>query len=466
MTTQLRNWQRRCIDKALEQFKSTPHFFCQATPGAGKTRMAAELASRLLGQGKIDLVLCFAPSCQVVEGFRASFAAVLGRRFDGQLGAAGAAFPYQAMEYRDEAFWQLLTDYRVFAVFDEIHHCAGHDLSLSNSWGQQILQRIQDRATFTLALSGTPWRSDDRPIALARYSSPEGHLICDYRYGLKEAITDQVCRAPRIVLLDNQKVKLTEELDTECTVRMFPSIAKLLGESPVTYEELLRHDEVIDQLLSRGCSKLDELRLIKLDAAGLVVATDIEHAQQIARALEARGDDCRIVTNITPAAQQVINEFRHSNCRWIIAVGMISEGTDIPRLQVCCYLSRIRTELHYRQVLGRVLRRTGEPDDQAWLFMLAEPALKCMAERIADDLPDDLAVLNEVQMPTYTSSSISGLIGSADNVDRVDGSTENSNAQVFGAVATSRISLEDSAPEPSYQVSFSKHYRQQLLACF
>jgi len=147
-------------------------------------------------------------------------------------------------------------------------------------------------------------------------------------------------------------------------------------------------------------------------------------------------------------------------------VGMISEGTDIPRLQVCCYLSRIRTELHYRQVLGRVLRRTGEPDDQAWLFMLAEPTLKCMAERIADDLPDDLAVLNEVQMPIYTSSSISGLIGSADNVDRVDGSTENSDAQVFGAVATSHISLEDSAPEPSYQVSFSKHYRQQLLACF
>ncbi|MBN0063568.1 diguanylate cyclase, partial [Pseudomonas aeruginosa] len=104
------------------------------------------------------------------------------------------------------------------------------DVLLSNAWGQQILQRVQDRATFTLALSGTPWRSDDRAIALARYSTPEGYLICDYRYGLKEAIADGVCRSPRIVLLDNQKVKLTEELDTESTVRMFPSIAKLLGE--------------------------------------------------------------------------------------------------------------------------------------------------------------------------------------------------------------------------------------------
>jgi len=387
---------------------------------------------------------------------------VLGRRLDGQIGAIGAAFTYQAMEYRDERFWQLLDDYRVLVVFDEIHHCAGHDPLLSNAWGQQILHRIQDRAAFTLALSGTPWRSDNRAIALARYSTPEGHLICDYRYGLKEAIADRVCRSPRIVLLDNQKVKLTEELGADSTVRLFPSIARLLGESPVTYEELLRHDEVIDQLLDLACSKLNELRLIKPDAAGLVVATDIEHAQQIAQALDARGEGSRIVTNKTPDAQQVINLFRHSTCRWIVAVGMISEGTDIPRLQVCCYLSRIRTELHYRQVLGRVLRRIGEPDDQAWLFMLAESTLQGLAERIADDLPDDLAVLNEVQMPASKSGSKTGLIGVVGNIDGLDDSIENGAEQTTG----SGISLGGFAAEPSHQVSFSQHYRQQLLACF
>ncbi|MDH4610432.1 DEAD/DEAH box helicase family protein [Pseudomonas sp. BN102] len=463
MTSSLRDWQRRCIETALEHFITTPHFFCQATPGAGKTRMAAELARSLLGQDKIDLVLCFAPSCQVVDGFRATFAAILGRRLDGLLGAVGAAYTYQAMDYRDEEFWRLLDDYRVFAVFDEIHHCAGHDPLLSNAWGQQILQRIQDRAAFTLALSGTPWRSDDRAIALARYSSPEGHLICDYRYGLKEAIADRVCRSPRIVLLDNQRVKLTEELEIESTVRLFPSIAKLLGESPVTYEDLLRHDEVIDQLLGLGCNKLDELRRIKPDAAGLVVATDIEHAQQIAQSLEARGESCRVVTNRTPDAQQVINAFRHSDCRWIVAVGMISEGTDIPRLQVCCYLSRIRTELHYRQVLGRVLRRMGEPDDQAWLFMPAEPTLRRFAERIADDLPDDLAVLSQVQTPAATSGATFGGVANAHNVDGSGGSEA---GQALGAGSAGICSLGDFAAEPSYQISFSQHYRQLLLACF
>ncbi|KKJ98862.1 MULTISPECIES: DEAD/DEAH box helicase [Pseudomonadaceae] len=466
MTRSLRDWQFSCINLALEHFTVTPHFFCQATPGAGKTRMAAELASRLLEQGKIDLVLCFAPSCQVVEGFRSTFAAVLGRRLDGQIGAVGAAFTYQAMEYRDEGFWQLLDDYRVLVVFDEIHHCAGHDPLLSNAWGQQILHRIQDRAAFTLALSGTPWRSDDRAIALARYSTPGGNLICDYRYGLKESIADGVCRSPRIILLDNQKVKLTEELGTDSTVRMFPSIAKLLGESPVTYEELLRHDEVIEQLLDLGCSKLDELRQIKPDAAGLVVATDIEHAQQIAQALDVRGEGCRIVTNKTPDAQQVINAFRQGACRWIVAVGMISEGTDIPRLQVCCYLSRIRTELHYRQVLGRVLRRTGESDDQAWLFMLAELTLKGFAERIADDLPDDLAVLNAVRTPAITPGARPGLIDIVGNPNGLDRHSGSNTDQAIGAVASNMISLGGVTAEPSYQVSFSQHYRQQLLACF
>ncbi|MCG7602057.1 DEAD/DEAH box helicase family protein [Halomonas sp. McH1-25] len=462
MTASLRDWQRRCIDTALEHFLSTSHFLCQATPGAGKTRMAAELTRCLLDQGKIDLVLCFAPSCQVVDGFRSTFSAVLGKRLDGMLGAAGGAYTYQAMEYRDEVFWRLLDDYRVFVVFDEIHHCAGHDPLLSNAWGQQILQKIQDRAVFTLALSGTPWRSDDRAIALARYLSPEGQLICDYRYGLQEAIADRLCRSPRILLLDNQQVVLTEAVETESTVRLFPSIAQLLGETPVTYEDLLRHDEVIEQLLALGSDKLDALRRSQPEAAGLVVATDIAHAQQIAQALDAKGESWCIVTNKTPNAQQVINAFRNSDCRWIVAVGMISEGTDIPRLQVCCFLSRIRTELHYRQVLGRILRRMGEADDQAWLFMLAETTLRRFAERIADDLPKDLAVLREVPMTAAGASPASG--GKiADNAE--DGSNDGDFEQDQEGASPSTYALGGFADELSYHVSFSQHYRQLLLSC-
>jgi superfamily II DNA or RNA helicase len=423
--------------------------------------MAAELARRLLEQGKIDLVLCFAPSCQVVDGFRTTFSAVLGRRLDGLIGAIGAASTYQAMEHQDDAFWRLFDDYRVFAIFDEIHHCSGHDPLLSNAWGQQILLHMQDRAAFTLALSGTPWRSDDRTIALARYSNPEGRLICDYRYGLKEAISDGVCRSPRIVLLDNQMLRLQEDFANDNTVKLFPSIAKLLRESPVSYEDLICHEEALSQLLDLGSKKLDEVRLLKPNAAGLVVATNIAHAHQVATALRDKGESVQVVTTRTPDAQQVINGFKNSDCRWIVAVGMISEGTDIPRLQVCCYLSRIRTELHYRQVLGRVLRRMGEIDDQAWLFVLAEPTLKRFSQRIADDLPEDLAVVCSVGTPASQACSIEGELDCSVNARPGDqgSSTPTVTAQKF-------LSQVDLSPASTYQISFSKNYRQQLLAVF
>ncbi|EKT4492983.1 DEAD/DEAH box helicase family protein [Pseudomonas putida] len=457
--TDLRTWQQSSVTAALAHYRSSSHFFCQATPGAGKSRMAAEVANRLLKAGLIDLVLCFAPSCQVVDGLERTFAKVLGRPFDGRLGSVGVASTYQAMGHRSASFWKLAEDYRVLAVFDEIHHCAGHDPLLSNAWGQVIIQRLQDQAAFTLALSGTPWRSDERAIALARYSDPEGRLVCDFRYGLMEAVVDKVCRAPRIVVIDHNAVKLTELVDDAPIVTVYPSIAQLLNESPVTFEDLLTHDGIVEKIIDLGRSRLDDVRRTIPDAGGLAVATNIRHANQIASLLRLRGEDCVVVTTRTPAAQQLISDFRNGMGKWIVAVGMISEGTDIPRLQVCCYLSRIRTELHYRQVLGRVLRRTGEDDSQAWLFVLAEPSLLQFSQRVAEDLPDDLAVLDYTQLLTvgdvdFVSVGEGGTLGSASAIDfQIRGKSAPSDG-VLG------LALEE---EGVFRIDISTGFRTEIL---
>jgi hypothetical protein len=96
----------------------------------------------------------------------------------------------------------------------------------------------------------------------------------------------------------------------------------------------------------------------------------------------------QIVTYKENEPSHRINEFRDSSINWIVSVGMISEGTDIPRLQVCCHLSRVKTELYFRQVLGRILRMTTSVDQQAWLFTFAEPKLVEFANRIAEEIPD------------------------------------------------------------------------------
>ncbi|WP_026179930.1 DEAD/DEAH box helicase family protein [Hahella ganghwensis] len=103
----LRRWQEACIDLAIDFYCNKKHFLCLATPGAGKSTMAAELSARLILSDKIDFVLCFAPSLEVVSGLEKSFEKSLGRRFDGRIGAIGGAYTYQSMRSFKEGFWEL-----------------------------------------------------------------------------------------------------------------------------------------------------------------------------------------------------------------------------------------------------------------------------------------------------------------------------------------------------------------------
>lgn len=387
--TQLRVWQSECVDEALKVFEHQTHFLCHATPGSGKTVMVASVAKALLERKKIDFVLCFSPSRTVSQSVASTFGQILGRTFNGQIGAAGGSYTYQSMSTLPKELWRVLSEHNVLVVLDEIHHCAGHrwdDLAIGNSWGRTILDRIQGKATFTIALSGTPWRTDDHPIVLSRYIQPEGGLHCDYEYGLQRAVSEGVCREPKIVLTDNREISLRS---SELGLKTFTSIQETIKQGHVTYPEFLFRDEVIDHILSEASTKLSDIRKQVPLAAGLIVAATVAHAEQIAIRLSALGERPVVVTYNTPEAHKVISDFKNSPDRWIISVGMISEGTDIPRLQVCCHLSRIRTELHFRQVLGRILRRQAdEPSDLGgWLYVLAETNLTEFAYRIGDDLP-------------------------------------------------------------------------------
>lgn len=458
MSTRLRKWQADCLELAKAHYLLHSDFFLQATPASGKTRLAAEIARWLLVEGHIDFVICFAPTREVVAGIQRTFTSVLNQRFGDTLASVGAAYTYQSMEYHPEDFWTLFTEHRTLTIFDEMHHCAGHDPLLSNTWGQQIIQRIQHAATYTLALSGTPWRSDDLPIALARYSDPEGKLICDYRYDLQTAIQDGVCRSPRITLIDNPLIRLTEENESTASVRAFSSFQQLLSESPISYEDLLRHDDILNAVLDLGIDRLNQERNRVPNAGGLVVATDIEHAHQIAELLLLKGESYVVVTSQTPKAHQLIDQYRNNSTRWIVAVSMISEGTDIQRLCVCAYLSRIRTELHYRQVLGRILRKIGDSDDKAWLYVIAEPLLRKYSQRIAEDLPEDQAMLQTQKLNIRLEKARSSQMNGTEESESAA-----SNGQLLSAESTNEREMLSLEP-PLLRLSFSEYYRQHLLS--
>lgn len=252
---------------------------------------------------------------------------------------------------------------------------------------------IQSQAAYTLALTGTPWRSDHAPITLSRYLEPDNIIKCDYSYGLTEAVKDGVCRSPKIVLVDNSQLSVT---DDENETKIFESIKELLRGSSISYQSIISNSKAISYLLNQGCSKLAEIRLTNPTAGGLIVASSVEHASNILLVLRNEfHQSAIIVTYKEQEPSQIIEQFRHNNTQWIVSVGMVSEGTDIPRLQVCCHLSRVKTELYFRQVLGRILRICNAPNQQAWLYTFAEPRLTEYALRIEKDLPDTLVVIKD-----------------------------------------------------------------------
>lgn len=431
----LRRWQHECIGLALKKYQSGQnHFLAQATPGAGKTIMTANLANRLLNSGDIDLVLCFSPSSIVANEFSTVLNEITECSFDGKIGAKGHSITYQKMAYLDDNFWSLFEKFKVLAVFDEIHHCRGSNDDNSNEWGKQIIAKIQNRATYTLALSGTPWRSDAAPISLSKYSTVQGQIKCDYVYGLSDAINDNVCRVPKIVVIDNDKITLSNSNST----RTFNNFADVLTESALRYQDVISNDDVIKNLINRADTQLNFIRKSNQMAGGLVVAASVEHAEQITRIIKQEiNEDAVIVSYKEENPNAIIKKYKRGINKWIVSIGMISEGTNIPRLQVCCHLTHIKTELHYRQILGRILRITDAENQEATLFMPAEPMLVEYAYRISEDIPSQANIVSfETIENSYsdsnTKANISCTSGTADedNIDdlilSVEGSFTNS----------------------------------------
>jgi superfamily II DNA or RNA helicase len=400
----LRQWQVGCINKALKQYSNeSNHFLALATPGAGKTLMASELADQLLKNNLVDLIICFSPSSIVSQDFSQSLQLRINERFDGLLGAKGHSLTYQSLQYLDENFWQLFHRYRVFVIFDEIHHCAGSNVDNANAWGEQIILNIQDKAKYTLALTGTPWRSDAAPIVLSNYIHPSNKIACDYVYGLSEAITDDVCRVPQIIAIDNNNISVVDDEET----KTFTSFKCLLSQSAIPYQEIIENEKVINYVISSAHEKLNKIRVANPDSAGLIVASSVEHARQISSLMKACfNEDSVVVTYRESDPTSIIQRFRHSQAKWIISVGMISEGTNIPRLQVCCHLTNIKTEMHFRQILGRILRMTGSKNQEAVLYMPAEPKLLEYAYRVKQDVPFEADVVKFEKMKNCIEEGI------------------------------------------------------------
>ena len=379
----LRAWQERALEQYL--LEAPRDFLAVATPGAGKTTFALRVASELLGAGEVQRVTVVAPT-EHLKGQWAQAAHRVGISIDPQFknahGSHGRDFDGVALTYAQVASRPLLHQARTKAartlvILDEVHH--GGD---ALSWGEAIREAFEP-ARRRLALTGTPFRSDTSAIPFVTYQ-PDEHGVrrsrADFTYGYGDALRDGVVR-PVIFLAYAGQMRWRTRAGDEVSAR--------LGE-PLT-QDLTAHawrtaldplGEWVPAVLRAADLRLTQVRRGIPDAGGLVIATD--HAQARAYAAILRGLTGQppvVVLSDDAGASERIAAFTAGDQRWMIAVRMVSEGVDVPRLAVGVYATAIATPLFFAQAVGRFVRarRRGET---ASVFVPSVPLLMAHASQL------------------------------------------------------------------------------------
>jgi superfamily II DNA or RNA helicase len=377
----LRSWQKEATEAVRAH--SAASFLASATPAAGKTTFGLHIAHRMLSAGFVSRVVVAGPTTHICRQWAAD-AARYGIDLEPNRPNAdgpestdfhGVAVTYQTIASGPDTHRSAASRRPTLLIADEPHHMG--DLA---AWGLQT-RRAFDGARFRLLLSGTPFRSDNSAIPWVSYDE-DGLSRADYVYGYPQALVDRVCRPITFLPYDGEMEWLSDgrlrSADFDLALPAVESARRLRT-------ALLPEGEWMGEVLRDGDARLSEVRADgHPDAGGLVIASDQDHARAIAARLESiSGERPELVMSDEPGASRRIADFASSDRRWLVSVLMVSEGVDIPRLRVGVYATAARTELFFRQVVGRFIRTTPQPRRQmSYLLMPADPRLKALAREI------------------------------------------------------------------------------------
>ena len=362
--TKLRAWQQAALDG---YFAASPRdYLAVATPGAGKTTFALTVAAELMQRRVVDRLTIVAPTEHLKVQW-AEAAAKAGLAIDpaytptkGRTSKdyVGVALTYAGVATNPLAFRVRTERFRTLVILDEIHH-AGDALS----WGEAVREAFEP-AVRRLALTGTPFRSDINPIPFVTYAPGADGVprsAADYTYGYADALADHVVRPVLFMAYSGQ---------VEWRTRAGDEIAARLGE-PLTKDQSAQalrtaldvNGAWVPAVLQAADRRLTEVRRHVSDAGGLVIASDQDSARAYAALLASiSGSTPTVVLSDEKSSSRKIAKFSDSDDRWMVAVRMVSEGVDVPRLAVGVYATTTATPLFFAQAVGRFVRarRRGE----------------------------------------------------------------------------------------------------------
>ena len=379
----LRAWQQEALDA---YFATSPRdFLAAATPGAGKTTFALRLAAELMAQRVVDRITVVAPTEHLKRQWaeaahRASIR--LNPGFRNNHGTGGRQFHGVVVTYAQvamaPALHRSITEAsRTLVILDEVHH--GGD---ALSWGDGIREAFEP-ATRRLSLTGTPFRSDTAPIPFVGYVRDEHGIRVsqtDYDYGYGRALADGVVR-PVIFMAYAGRMRWRTRMGDEMEARLGEGDTKDV--TAQAWRTALNPDgDWIPAVLRAADLRLTEVRHAVPDAGGLVIATDHFAARAYAAVLRGiTGESPTVVLSDDREASDRIDEFSRGTSRWMVAVRMVSEGVDVPRLGVGVYATSASTPLFFAQAIGRFVR-TRRRGETASIFVPSVPPLIALASAL------------------------------------------------------------------------------------
>ncbi|MEU8701605.1 DEAD/DEAH box helicase family protein [Streptomyces sp. NPDC048680] len=397
----LRTCQQEAFDQYMADRKQKREWLAMLTPGAGKTIFALYVAAMLKQMGVIYRVAVYVPSdslrqqwADVASQFGLELLPVREPSDYNDSESDGFVATYAQMNATgSERAYLAITRAPTLAILDEAHH-----LGDKKTWGQGT-QRALANAENILMLTGTPWRSDDCPIPWCNYDPETGRVLVDFAYEYGHAVADNVCRAVEIHAYDGRARFLDSATE----------ITKSLRDTGKGRELGKMFDAVFDPqqewtpaLLERAHELLADRRKDVPDAGGLVVTDRKDTAEAIAAILtRISGQKPTVVTSDDDAAVTKLDAFRNDGTKmWLVAIRMVSEGVDVPRLMVGCYLSRWKTPLFFRQYVGRFVRVRSEcsPQFDAHIIIPAVSVLMQLGTEIEQELRDNLAKFDDDEL--------------------------------------------------------------------
>src|SRR3954447_6315339 len=383
----LRAWQEEAVAAVLAHPQRS--FLASATPAAGKTTFGLHVAHRMLSEGRVGRVCIVAPTTHIARQWAAD-AARYGLDIEPNRPNAagpeprdrhGVAVTYQTLAAGPKVHRRRCEEVPTLLLADEPHHMGDQA-----AWGRSA-QAAFEGARFRLLLSGTPFRSDNTPIPWIAYDE-DGVSRADYAYGYTDALLDGVCRPVTFHTYDGDMEWMSDGRRRRADF----AVGLPAAEAARRLRTALDPDgDWVAHVLRDADARLTDLRAgPHPGAGGLVVAIDMEHAERLAERLaRVSGERPMVVTSDAPDASERIARFAAGSGRWLVSVLMVSEGVDVPRLRVGVYATTARTELFFRQVVGRFVRRTPgggrDPIQMSHLFLASDLRLKQLAGQVEEE---------------------------------------------------------------------------------